>query len=248
VVKSAVLRLVAGRYVAGPELADALRVVSHLDAAALGYWDGGNEPAEQVAAAYREAAAALPANAYLSVKAPSVGYDAALLAGLGVPLHLDALGPETQERVLALGEQLGAGVTLPARWRRSLADAQRAIDAGLPVRIVKGQWEDPDGDASSYLELVDALAGRVPRLEIATHNTDVARAALERAPGAELALLYGLPVPRVDVAVTRVYVPYGYAWLPYALSQARKNPRIVWWLVRDAVSSATGRRASSRRA
>ena len=32
-----------------------------------------------------------------------------------------------------------------------------------------------------------------------------------------------------------VYVPYGRAYLPYALSCVRGNPRILWWLVRDAI-------------
>ena len=32
------------------------------------------------------------------------------------------------------------GCTLPGRWRRSLSDADRAIEMGLRVRVVKGQW------------------------------------------------------------------------------------------------------------
>ena len=35
----------------------------------------------------------------------------------------------------------------------------------------------------------------------------------------------------------RVYVPYGAAYMPYALSQIRRQPRVLWWLVRDAVAS-----------
>jgi proline dehydrogenase len=53
-------------------------------------------------------------------------------------------------------------------------------------------------------------------------------------------LLYGLPSRAVlkvaqDLAVpVRYYLPYGYAWLPYALRQARRDPRILWWVLRDA--------------
>lgn len=233
--KQRLLQVVARRYVAGPKLQDALRASRRFDLLALAYWDGVDETKERVALSYREAAAALPSNAYLSVKAPAVDYDAALLRSLDVDLHLDALAPATQDRVLGLGRELGAGVTLPARWRRSRGDAEALADAGQPVRIVKGQWPDPDGDVSSYLELVDILAGRVPRLEVATHDTDLARAALARAPGAELAQLYGLPRTNVLTDAVRVYVPYGYAWLPYALSQVRENPRIAWWVLRDAL-------------
>jgi len=32
----------------------------------------------------------------------------------------------------------------------------------------------------------------------------------------------------------RYYLPYGHAWLPYALRQARRDPRILWWVLRDA--------------
>jgi hypothetical protein len=33
----------------------------------------------------------------------------------------------------------------------------------------------------------------------------------------------------------RVYIPYGESYLPYALSQVRKNPQILWWVIRDAL-------------
>ena len=32
---------------------------------------------------------------------------------------------------------------------------------------------------------------------------------------------------------TGFYVPYGHAWLPYSLSQARRHPSLFWWTVRD---------------
>src|SRR2546430_13669470 len=46
-----------------------------------------------------------------------------------------------------------------------------------------------------------------------------------------------------DTATTEIYtlslhdalpiLPYGHAWLPYGLSQARRNPRILWWTMKD---------------
>jgi proline dehydrogenase len=39
---------------------------------------------------------------------------------------------------------------------------------------------------------------------------------------------------KVGVKV-RVYVPYGEAYLPYALSQVRKKPQILWWVMRDVL-------------
>ena len=45
---------------------------------------------------------------------------------------------------------------------------------------------------------------------------------------------------RLGVKV-RVYIPYGDAYLSYALSQVRRNPRILWWLARDAMKALIGR-------
>jgi proline dehydrogenase len=60
-------------------------------------------------------------------------------------------------------------------------------------------------------------------------------------------LLYGLPMrasrklaERIGVAV-RVYVPYGEAYMPYALGQVRRKPRILWWLAKDFAASLVGR-------
>ena len=144
-----------------------------------------------------------------------------------------------------------AGCTLPARWRRSLRDADEAVDLGLRVRIVKGQWADAGAETKlpdleireRFLAIVRALAGRARRVVVATHDPALARPALEclRAAGTacELELLFGLPVrsllpvARAAGVPVRFYVPYGHAWLPYCLSQARQHPRILWWTMRD---------------
>ena len=64
----------------------------------------------------------------------------------------------------------------------------------------------------------------------------------------DLELLYGLPV-RASIKQARelgldvrIYVPYGEAYMPYALSQVRRKPRILGWLVKDLVASAWARR------
>ena len=61
-------------------------------------------------------------------------------------------------------------------------------------------------------------------------------------------LLDAVPWPRtiaiareLDVPV-RMYVPYGKAYMPYAPSQLRRNPKVVWWYLRDTL--AGGRRAA----
>ncbi|HKD38015.1 MAG TPA: hypothetical protein VKB78_14480, partial [Pirellulales bacterium] len=202
-------------------------------------------------------------DAYLSIKFPSLKYSHDGLAGLAVAarqrhlaLHFDALGPETVDRTWAAIENLPAdsqlGCTLPSRWRRSSADADWAIEHGLAVRVVKGQWPDPDcprlDPRVGYLDVVRRLAGHARHVAIASHDLVTARQAIELLLGAKtpttLELLFGLPsrkqmgLARELGVPVRVYVPYGAAYLPYCLAQIKRNPRIAWWLLRDALRRA----------
>jgi proline dehydrogenase len=169
-------------------------------------------------------------------------------------IHFDSLGPEAAEAmwsaaVEAAAEGVSISCSLPGRWRRSLDDAERAIEAGIIPRVVKGQWPDqeyPEADLrQSFMSVVKRLAGQAPHVAIASHDVPLAQQAIEHLRKAgttcELELLYGLPqraalefAQRENVAV-RVYVPYGKAYLPYCLGQARRNPRLLWWLMRDAL-------------
>jgi len=93
-----------------------------------------------------------------------------------------------------------------------------------------------------FLDVVDRLAEAAGRVEVATHNHQLARSALLQLKAAgtscELQLLYGLPVSHMlplaqemNVPV-RVYAPYGNGWLMYVLSAALKNPIVIYWLIR----------------
>jgi proline dehydrogenase len=171
-------------------------------------------------------------------------------------LHLDALGPETVDRTWAAIEDLvdGShfGCTIPGRWRRSLADADWAIEHRLGVRVVKGQWADPDDPRLDprigFIEIVRRLAGRARHVAVASHDLVTARRAIEllltSRTSTTLELLYGLPsrkqmeLARELGVPVRLYVPYGAAYLPYCLAQMKRNPQIAWWLVRDALRRA----------
>ena len=256
----------ARRYVAGPELSDAVRVARALAGTAIGTticrWDGDGEPPRLVADSYKDALAGLEGmglDCYLSIKAPSLGFSVNLMDELlevarpaGVGIHFDSLAPESAEPTWELTTATAArypstGCTLPARWRRSLSDADRAVDLGLRVRVVKGQWGDPAANGldvrASYLAVIDRLAGRASGVAVATHDAPLAREAVDRLRAAgtpcELELLFGLPageplrVARASGVGVRFYVPYGHAWLPYCLSQVRRRPRLLWWTMRD---------------
>jgi len=263
------LAAVAARgYVAGPHLADALRASEALSrqgfTVTLCHWSPvGTEPAavaEAYCQALRQGGAATP-GWYLSVKAPELGYSRALAstvareaqrAGLG--LHFDSHGPETADPTFALiadllPEYRNLGCTLPGRWERSQRDAERALEWGLRVRVVKGQWREPgrpEQDARrGCLAVIDRLAGGPSRVALASHDPVLVREGLTRLlqtqTHCELELLFGLPVaPALAVArplgvPVRIYVPYGHGWLPYCFTQITRRPRIVWWLLRDIV-------------
>ena len=262
------LRKAARSYVAGPELADALRLAQTFaargaPASTLCFWDAQDDLPRLIADRYVAALRAIQRarmDSYVSIKAPSLGFDAGLVAEIaeaaveagGVRMHFDSLGVETVDRTFELIEHARSyraplGCTIPGRWGRSPRDAGRAAQMGLRVRVVKGQWADPAGAVdphAGFLNVIDALSGGAAPVAVATHHPALARAAVRKLQAGgtpcEMELLYGLPsravlkVARELKVPVRYYLPYGYAWLPYALRQARRDPRILWWVLRDA--------------
>jgi proline dehydrogenase len=262
------VRFAARSYVAGPELKDALEIARKLAAdgraSTIGFWDDVGAATGDVLDAYLKSAQALQTevlDGYISVKAPSLQYSRdAFLQLIGVckgsqtRLHFDSLWLESADPTQSLIDDLRPrydhiSCTLPGRWQRSLKDAEWAINRGLSVRVVKGQWADPAmpplDPHQGFLDVVERLAGRARSVAVATHCPRLAAAALELLMKAgtlcELELLFGLPsnaVLKIADAMgvrTRVYVPYGCGWIPYSLLQVRRNPRILWWILKDAM-------------
>lgn len=262
-------------YVAGPELADALatfdRCAQRGQRATIGYFNTPRQPARTIADIDLAVLAALGdgrPDGYLSIKGPPLQFDPALVdeiaqraAATGVGLHFDAHGIDTTDPTFAAIERTLrhtalVGCTLPARWPRSLADSERAVDWQLRVRVVKGQWADPahpDVDIdSAYLRLIEGLAGRARAVAVATHDPRLARRALIRlratGTACELEMLLGLPMRAVSAVARelgvpqRVYIPFGAAWMPYALGELSRRPERVWWMLKDALLAAAPRR------
>jgi CelD/BcsL family acetyltransferase involved in cellulose biosynthesis len=228
----------------------------------IGFFDGPEDDGRTVLAEYRAQADAFGGrdDAQLSIKVPSIDYDRAAVADLleraTVGVHFDALAPETQTAVLDLATELAPasggrlGCTLAGRWARSVEDARRVAEAGLRVRVVKSEWpseDDPDRDPRrGYVEVVEALAGAgAPFVAVATQDAAVARRCLEILSGAgiaaELQVLHGkrargaLEAARSLGVPVRVYVPYGYPWLPFSIRNALRDPRTGRRLVRDLI-------------
>jgi proline dehydrogenase len=257
------LRKAAESYIVGTEIGDALAKAAEFEASTICFWDAVGDDPRRVVDQYLNIIRGLAGttlDSYLSIKLPSLEYDLALLdellaaaAPARLKVHFDSLALDTAtptfDRITdAHSRYPNLSCTLPGVWRRSVDDAELAVRLGLDVRVVKGQWPDPAGavadPSKGCLRVVDALAGRARRVAVATHDPVLAGEALrklqEAGTNCELELLFGLPsravlevARRLGVKV-RYYLPYGYAWLPYALNQAKRNPRILWWVVRDA--------------
>ena len=139
------------------------------------------------------------------------------------------------------------GVALPGRWRRSVQDAARALDLGLVVRVVKGQWADTVDDAvdpaAGFLDVIDALCASKNLVIVATHDLglleeSVRRLTATRTP-CEVELLLGLPfgpparvARRLGVPI-RLYVPFGRTGAAYGVGELVRRPVTAWWLVQD---------------
>ncbi|MGD9527453.1 hypothetical protein [Pseudonocardia sp.] len=263
--------VLARNHVAGETADAAARVAERLAArgiaTTIGYWDRPDDTPAEVAAQYLACLDALPAGrpGHVSIKLTALRLSAdesdrvlARAAELGRRVHLDAMDHPAAGPTLAvlagMRERHPAadlGHTLPGRWRRSVADADTAVELGVAARVVKGQWadpEDPDADRrAGFLRVVDALAGRAREVAVASHDVPLAAEACRRLRTAGtpcvLELLHGLPMraslrqARELGLPVRVYVPYGTAYLPYALGALRREPGKLVWLARDVAGA-----------
>jgi proline dehydrogenase len=196
---------------------------------------------------------------YLSVKPPALNFDpeyaeiiatTALQNGHGV--HFDSHKFAQTDPTLALLEALLGrklpsndsrrgwrfSLTLPSRWKRSVADARWAAGNRVRVRVVKGDFGAGPGDevdpGRGFLDLVEQLAGAVPDLALATHDCVLAREAIAKCQKAgvsvQLELFFGRPASAM-LALARetgvpvgFYVPYGETLLIYVIRDLLTNP------------------------
>jgi len=258
------------RFVGGPGPEAAARICGRLHrsglTATVGHFPANGDSPDDVAAVNRTMAACLRSRAgdvYLSVKAPPLGFDpdhlralAEAAAAARLTLMFDAHAPHQAEPTQQLFAELlarypGTGCVLPARWQRSPADAERFRDSSARLRIVKGEWADPEWSGEiedSYLGLIARLAGRRSPVAVATHCPTLAERALalllDAGTPCELEQLRGLPMHRTMAIArrwavpVRVYVPFGRGWWPYALDKALARPYLLPWLIRDRLGWA----------
>ena len=266
------IRRAAGAYIAGPSLEDVRaacnRVAREYLATTVCYWNGSVDSPGFVAQSYiglLQLISGVPTDSYLSIKAPALDFNLRLLRKIieearnqNTTVHFDAQAPATVDRTFNLILEASRiypnlSCTLPGRWRRSIRDVDLAINLGLRIRVVKGEWCGLNGDetdkSEGFMNIIDRLAARRARhVAVATHDAVLASKCFDRLERAgvscELELLYGLPrramlrIARDRRIPARIYLPYGYAGLPYRLKDAVHNPRIFMWFARDLVRAS----------
>lgn len=261
-----VVRRATRAYVVGEDIADAVDLAANMAkggfSCTLCYWNDGKEEPAAVADEYLRilaSGAERGIDLALAVKLPALWerqYEldrvVARARELGTPVIFDSHDPHKSDDIIACLEKTGPqgmGWAIPGRWNRSLDDLERAIELGVRVRVVKGQWADPDEPQidlrEGYLRVIERLAGRASFVGVATHDAPLARQAMEilAAAGTPFEQEFVFPLPIAPAlaegrrfgAAARVYLPYGSAWLPYSLSRAIANPVMLYWLARDFV-------------
>jgi proline dehydrogenase len=245
----------ASRYVAGATLEEALLTVRRLVEAGLGvsldvFGEGLDDEgaARGVVDDYRATAAAtsvVGGDVYLEVVPSHLGLDfgvdvcrghvervlEALPAGGRLELSAEESWrtPRIIDLTLALaGDGAPLVATIQANLRRSRSDAERLVEAGVPIRLVKGAYlEDaatayPWGDQTdiAFIGLAHHIHAGGGRLALATHDPVIREALLAALPGATIEMLLGV---REDDALdlvgrghaVRIYAPYGPNWFRY---------------------------------
>jgi proline dehydrogenase len=250
----------ASRYVAGETAQDAIEtarrlaadgVLSSIDFFGENVTDPGE--ADRVADAYIALAARIKAPTYLSIDVSHIAIDepgdgarrrlqriaAALPAGSRIQVGAEQVARVDRilEAVLAVARNGGpVAATVQANLRRSPADAQRLVEAGVPIRLVKGAYvETPSlahawGDATdiAFIELAYTLQRAGATVSLGTHDPVIREALLPAMPGAVVEMLLGVrPEDHKTLAARgipiRVYVPYGDRWFRYAMRRAAES-------------------------
>jgi len=176
----------------------------------------------------------------------------------GTRIEIDMESTAYTDRTLNLVERLAdecgcIRAVIQAYLFRSAADIDRLNQLGIPVRLCKGAYHEPNSAAfadkrevdRNYLKLMKTLLDRGVYPAIATHDEDIQNEAQryrrERGYAAdrfEFQMLYGIRRDLQRRLVSegyrvRVYVPYGTAWYPYFMRRLAERPANVGFLLRN---------------
>jgi proline dehydrogenase len=253
----------ARRYIAGERVDDGLRLTKLLLTRGLAVSvDFFGELVDDPEAARRasddyvalaQVIRELPSEVWLAIDLSHIGLDvsadfcleqlrriaAALSPGRRIQIGAEdsSRTERTLEVVLAAAE-LGLPVmaTVQANLRRSSVDAMRLVDAGVPIRLVKGAYVEPADVALPWGEPTDVAYVRLAhqireaggRLALATHDRVLRESLLSAFGRIDCELLLGVRNEDADDLVrrglrVRFYVPYGDAWFRYFMRRLAES-------------------------
>jgi proline dehydrogenase len=146
------------------------------------------------------------------------------------------------------------GLALQAYLYRTVEDIF-SLPEGVPVRLVKGAYLEPETVAyrsrddvdRAFARLFATLVGRGHPVHVATHDPRLLEGAcryLDRRGipwgGIELQMLYGIRrdlqewYAKRDYPV-RAYIPYGGQWYPYLTRRLAERPANMWFFASNLV-------------
>jgi proline dehydrogenase len=283
VTSTPVARRVAGRFIAGDTLDEAEQAIRVLNdrgvSVALDYL---GENTESTARARESTGAYLAAldriqegglDANISVKLTAMGLDLRQELALQEATRVAARGKEVGamvgvdmesnayvDRTLDIVEAVersydNVGVCLQSYLYRTRDDLDRLNRGGVPVRLVKGAYQEPPevaypqkaGVDGAYARLLDTLIQANPYPMVATHDpamvrltkTLVAKHRRDR-DTFEFQMLYGVRRDLQEEVVAegyrlRVYLPYGTQWFPYFMRRLAERPANLYFFLSNLV-------------
>jgi proline dehydrogenase len=283
VTRNPVARRVARRFIAGDALDEAEQAIRVLNdrgvSVALDYLGENTESEAQARESTGAYLAALDRiqefglDANISVKLTAMGLDLRRELALEEATRVAARGKEVGamvgvdmesyayvDRTLDVAEALrrsydDVGVCLQSYLYRTRDDLDRLNRAQVPVRLVKGAYQEPPevayphkaGVDGAYARLLDTLVRANPYPMVATHDpalvrltkTLVAKHGRDR-DSFEFQMLYGVRRDLQEEVVAegyrlRVYVPYGTQWFPYFMRRLAERPANLYFFLSNLV-------------
>lgn len=175
---------------------------------------------------------------------------------LGTRVEIDMESTAYAARTLGIVEQLhrsygSVRAVIQAYLHRSEADIRHLNSLGVPVRLCKGAYQEPEELAwqspaeidANYLKLAKLLLDEGTYPAIASHDERMIAVARGYPKDKfEYQMLYGVRRQLQARLVRegyrlRLYVPYGDAWHPYFMRRLAERPANVWFVLRSIVGN-----------
>lgn len=265
------------RFVAGQELEDAVAVCRKVNEerieASLDHLGENVHSMEEAAASRDQVLRSVRAiesqklRATVSIKLTQFGLDlgteacrhnlqplAEAACNAGTRVEVDMEASEYVNRTLQIVRELHheygcVRAVIQAYLRRSEEDIRQLNAEGIPVRLCKGAYQEPDEVAlpsrdeidSNYMKLAALLLESGVDPALATHDEAMMKAAstADRTKF-EFQMLYGVrrelqrKLTREGYRL-RLYVPYGDAWYPYFMRRMAERPANLWFVAQSVL-------------